>query len=121
MAFAFPHPVLIATYRPRSKYPFPSATPILKFYQYPDSLLFWLHIMKFFLWLLGRWGRTRPRTNALESSVVSKLPPELIIRIVEFLPLASIVSFCLSCRPIYFILGTEYLETLQKRDMDQER
>jgi hypothetical protein len=77
--------------------------------------------MKFFLWLLGGWDRTRPRPNALESSVISKLPPELIIRIAEFLPLASVVSFCLSCRPIYFVLGTEYLETLQNRGMDQER
>jgi hypothetical protein len=65
--------------------------------------------------LPGKWLRLRPRPLAIESLALSKLPPELIRHIASFLPLESASSFSICCRPIYFILGTQYLKVLEKR------
>jgi hypothetical protein len=59
-------------------------------------------------------GPHRPRPIALESSALSKLPPELIFHIVHFLPPDAASSFSLCCRPIYFTLGTQYLKALEE-------
>ena len=63
--------------------------------------------------MLGKWLRPAPRPLALESSALRKLPSELIHNIARFLPLQSASSFSLCCRPIYFILGTQYLKALE--------
>ena len=47
----------------------------------------------------------RPRPNALESSFIGRLPPEVILCITEFLPRASAAAFSLCCKPICSILG----------------
>lgn len=54
--------------------------------------------------------RHRKRPDALEFSILAKLPLELLVLIAEFLPLASAVTFSLSCRPLYSLIGTKYLK-----------
>jgi hypothetical protein len=71
---------------------------------------------KSILSLLGVSRRPRPRPIALESSALSKLPLELILHIARFLPPGSAPSFSLCCRPIYFILGTQYLKALEENE-----
>jgi len=66
--------------------------------------------------LLGLSHRVRPRPIALESSVLSKLPLELILYIARFLPPGSASSFSLCCRPIYFTLGNQYLKALEENE-----
>src|SRR5450432_3475569 len=73
-----------------------------------------MDFFKSILCLLGLSRRPRPRPIALESSPLSKLHHELILHIARFLPPASASSFSLCCRPIYFILGTQYLEALEE-------
>ncbi|TAQ86372.1 hypothetical protein B7494_g5287 [Chlorociboria aeruginascens] len=43
---------------------------------------------------------------------LARLPPELIVHMVQFLPLSSAALFTLSCRAIYNILGTHYWTSL---------
>ncbi|KUJ12494.1 uncharacterized protein LY89DRAFT_722097 [Mollisia scopiformis] len=61
------------------------------------------------------------RPNALENSVLARLPTELLQQIANDLPLASAVSFSLSCRHVYLLLGTQYLENLATATCDHER
>jgi hypothetical protein len=63
---------------------------------------------------LAKWFRLSSRPLALESSAFSRVPPELILHIAEYLPLVSASSFSICCRPIYFILGTQYLKALEE-------
>jgi hypothetical protein len=53
------------------------------------------------------------RLNALESSLLCKLPTELLQQIANDLPVASAASFSLSCRHIYLLIGTRCLENLE--------
>lgn len=55
-------------------------------------------------------GRVRPNPAALESSILSKLPPELLTHIATFLPAASAASFALCCTPLYALLAIPYLK-----------
>lgn len=70
-------------------------------------------------------GLTRPgsarRPIALESSVLSRLHPEIIIHIARFLSTASAASFALCCYSIFDILGTRYWEALQTEIQQRER
>lgn len=59
--------------------------------------------------------------GGLDLSILGILPPELILCINQFLPLESAASFALTCRPIYFILGTRYWEALRRPDQLQHR
>jgi len=52
------------------------------------------------------------RSNAQENSFLAKLPTELLQLIVNQLPVISAASFSLSCRHIYFLIGTQYLEKI---------
>jgi F-box domain len=52
------------------------------------------------------------RPNALEKSILLKLPTELLEQIVNNLPVTSAASFSLSCRHIYLLIGTQYLENI---------
>jgi hypothetical protein len=52
------------------------------------------------------------RPNALENSLLAKLPTELLQQIAKDLPVASAASFSLSCRHILLLIGTQYLENL---------
>jgi hypothetical protein len=52
------------------------------------------------------------RPNALENSLLAKLPTELLQQIANDLPVASAASFSLSCRHIHLLIGTQYLENL---------
>lgn len=55
-------------------------------------------------------GLVRPMSAALESSILSKLPPELLTLIATFLPAASAASFALCCTPLYTLLAILYLK-----------
>ncbi|KAL5354659.1 hypothetical protein ACLOAV_000748 [Pseudogymnoascus australis] len=55
-------------------------------------------------------GLVRPMSAALESSIHSKLPPELLTLIATFLPAASAASFALCCTPLYTLLAIPYLK-----------
>jgi len=54
--------------------------------------------------------------KSLENSVLGRFPPEIIIRIAEWLPTASAASFVFSCNAIKSILGTQYWEALNTYD-----
>jgi hypothetical protein len=55
-------------------------------------------------------------SNALENSLWAKLPTELLQQIANDLPVVSAASFSLSCRHIYLLTGTQYLENLATSD-----
>jgi hypothetical protein len=57
-----------------------------------------------------------PRLNALEFSALSNLPMEIILQISRLLPPESAASFSICCRPVYFALGTQYLEDLRPKE-----
>lgn len=52
------------------------------------------------------------RPNALENSLLAKLPTELLQQVANDLPVASAASFSLSCRQIHLLIGTQYLGNL---------
>lgn len=54
--------------------------------------------------------KRRLKPDALESSSLSKLPPELLAHIATFLPAASAASFALCCTPVYALLAIPYLK-----------
>lgn len=55
-------------------------------------------------------GWVRPRPAALESSILSTLPSEILARIAIFLPAVSAASFALCCTPLYTLLAIPYLK-----------
>lgn len=59
--------------------------------------------------------------HGLDLSLLGRLPPELIIYTTRFLPPDAAASFALCCYSIYTILGTQYWESLQTRDQQQQR
>jgi hypothetical protein len=65
-----------------------------------------------FSWV-GLLARPPPRPNALEFSTLSNLPMEIILQISRLLPPESAATFSICCRPVYFALGTQYLEDLR--------
>jgi hypothetical protein len=67
---------------------------------------------KAFSWV-GLRAPPPPRPNALEFSTLSNLPMEIILQISRLLPPESAASFSICCRPVYFALGTQYLEDLR--------
>ncbi len=54
----------------------------------------------------------RQTLNGLKNSPLGNLPTELLQEIANSLSVASAASFSLSCRHIYFLLGTRYLEEI---------
>jgi hypothetical protein len=88
----------------------------VEFIEHPKHSFSQMDFFKSVLSLLGVWRRPRPRPIALESSGLSKLPVELVLHIAQFLPPDSASSFSLCCRPIYFILGTQYLKALEENE-----
>ena len=56
---------------------------------------------------------SQPQSSSLENSPFKQLPTELIKSIAEFLPLSAAASFTLTCRPIWFILGSQYLDRIR--------
>jgi hypothetical protein len=60
------------------------------------------------------------RPKSLETSILGRFPPEIIIRIAEWLPTASASSFVFSCNAIKGILGTRYWEALNIHDRQFE-
>jgi hypothetical protein len=67
---------------------------------------------KVFSWV-GLPALPPARLNALEFSTLSNLPMEIILQISRLLPPESAASFSICCRPLYFALGTQYLEDLK--------
>lgn len=59
------------------------------------------------------------RPDGLENSPLAKLPIELLQQVANDLPLASAVSSSLSCRYVYFMIGTQYLEHLATADHEK--
>jgi hypothetical protein len=59
--------------------------------------------------------------HGLDLSLLGRLPPELIIYTTRFLPPDAAASFALCCYSIYAILGTQYCESLQTGDQQQQR
>lgn len=62
-----------------------------------------------------------PRLNSLKYSPLKVLPIELIMSIAESLPLQAAVSFTLTCRPIWNILGNHYLNQLKIKGNKPDR
>lgn len=58
-------------------------------------------------------SKTGDRPNALENSVLRKVPLEILRAIAELLPPGESASFTLSCRQLSVLLGTQSLEQLQ--------
>mgnify|MGYP001580602516 CR=1 FL=1 len=56
--------------------------------------------------------RSDPRPDSFKNSLFKKLPIELIVSIAEFLPLEAAALFTLTCRPVWYILGNQYLDRL---------
>jgi len=56
------------------------------------------------------------RPDALENSLLARLPTELLQHVANNLPVASAASFSLSCRQIYLLTGTQYVENLATSD-----
>lgn len=54
--------------------------------------------------------KRRLKPDALKSSILSKLPPELLSHIATFLPAVSAASFALCCTPLYALLAIPYLK-----------
>ncbi|KUJ13692.1 uncharacterized protein LY89DRAFT_736696 [Mollisia scopiformis] len=54
-----------------------------------------------------------PRLNALEFSLLEKLPSELVVQIISYLPPESASMFAISCRPFYYMPRKQVLEPLQ--------
>ena len=61
------------------------------------------------------------KSISLESSILNRLPPEILIHIVRFLPVASAASFVLCCHSTRDILGRRYWEALQTEDQQRAR
>ena len=59
-----------------------------------------------------------PPPNSLDNSPFKQLPTEIIWSIAAFLPLSAAVSFTLTCRSVWFILGSQYLDRLQEDQPD---
>jgi hypothetical protein len=56
------------------------------------------------------------RPNALECSLLIKLPAELLQQVANDLHVAPAASFSLSCRHIHLLIGIQYLENLATLD-----
>lgn len=64
-------------------------------------------------------SRPRPRPIALEFSILAKLPVELIICVIEFLPPIAAASFALSCTPIYTMIDAQHMKAIRNhQDFD---
>jgi len=79
--------------------------------------------MELFRNILSRLGISspHPRPDALEYSSFNKLSTarELIFYLARFLPPESAAAFSLCCRPVYFTLGTQYLDDLKNNHADR--
>ncbi|CZT10498.1 uncharacterized protein RAG0_14948 [Rhynchosporium agropyri] len=73
------------------------------------SVPFRQNIFKF---IAGSHDPEIQRPNALGSSLLAKLPAELLLHIANVLPVSSAASFTLSCRQINHLVGTRYFEDL---------
>lgn len=73
-------------------------------------VLFQQQTKRFFRYLADQ------RSDALENSLLAKLPAELLQQVANDLPVASAVSFSLSCRYIHLLIGTRCLENLATAD-----
>jgi transcription elongation factor Elf1 len=62
-----------------------------------------------------------PRRHSLDNSPFKKLPLELVGYIATFLPRSAAASFTLTCNPIWFILGNQYLDQLWARKCEPSR
>jgi hypothetical protein len=62
------------------------------------------------------WQGKRPR--ALELSILSKLPLELLDIVAQFLPLVSTVSFYHCCTPLYSVIDWTYLQKAKQGRFD---
>jgi hypothetical protein len=57
-----------------------------------------------------------PRPNTFEFFSLRSLPTEIVPHNSRFLTLESVVSLSLCCRPVYFALGTQYVEDLRSKE-----
>jgi len=67
------------------------------------------HSRSFLKLFKGTEAQTRP--NALESSPLRRLSNGIILHIAEFLPPASKLAFCRSCRHVYFVIEPRHLSS----------
>lgn len=65
--------------------------------------------------------RSEPQHYSLAHSPFTKLPIELTVSIAEFLPLQAAASFTLTCRPVWYILGNQYLDRLSATGHEPDR
>lgn len=64
---------------------------------------------------------TPPQMHSLDNSSFRKLPLELVGYIAECLTPSSAACFTLTCKPIWFILGNQYLDRLWAKDFEPSR
>ena len=62
-----------------------------------------------------------PKRHSLNNSPFRKLPLELVGYMAEFLTPSAAACFTLACKPIWFILGNQYLDRLWARDFEPSR
>ncbi|KAE9363717.1 hypothetical protein N431DRAFT_431920 [Stipitochalara longipes BDJ] len=65
--------------------------------------------------LLPGFGAPSRSTKALQSSSLSKLPPEIIQHIGNYIPIASAAAFSVTCHTLNLILGNHYLQAMEKK------
>jgi hypothetical protein len=61
---------------------------------------------------LFSYFKARPRPVALENSPLNRLPNEVLLCIIDFLPASSAASFSLSCLQIQHRIGNRYIKNL---------
>lgn len=66
-------------------------------------------------------SRTPPRMHSLDNSPFRKLPLELVGYIADCLTPSAAASFTLTCKPIWFIIGNQYLDRLWAKDFEPSR
>ncbi|KAF7861874.1 hypothetical protein EAF04_007756 [Stromatinia cepivora] len=57
--------------------------------------------------------------DALNNSLLSRLPREILQRVAGHLPISSAASFSLSCRHIALVIGTQYTDNLRNSHHDK--
>ena len=64
--------------------------------------------------LFRKWGRP----DALSSSILSKIPVDILVYIMDYLPLESAVTFFLSCMYLHYVLGTQHFSRVASSTED---
>ena len=64
--------------------------------------------------LVRKWGRP----DALSSSILSEIPVDILVYIMDYLPSESAVAFSLSCMHLHYVLGTQHFSRVASSTED---